>query len=259
LDYSFQTPTFARPRTALGATERTAAAGDGRAVYRRFADQSCPARLSSFGGLQIPASIGPFSYFDARLTVTQSLFDWKSINAARAASQSLKSSEYTFKDARDLVVLAVGYTYLEAIADAARIETAEAQVKTAQALFEQGDGPGDRGEPRPMIDGLAGEGGTPNPAAAIDPGQASPDSRKLTVARRQMFWAGSIAAAGLEFHLRPQAVDHGEFPAVTWSVACSKSACAVFTGASAVSIRAASAIASKYVYPRQARPGSRAS
>ena len=109
--------------------------------------------LSSFGGLQIPASIGPFSYFDARLTVTQSLFDWKSINAARAASQSLKSSEYTFKDARDLVVLAVGYTYLEAIADAARIETAEAQVKTAQALFEQATDQVTAGT-SPMIDGL---------------------------------------------------------------------------------------------------------
>ena len=69
--------------------------------------------------------MGPFSYFDARVAVTQSLFDWKSINATRAASQSLKSAEYTYKDARDLVVLAVGYTYLQAIADEARIETAK--------------------------------------------------------------------------------------------------------------------------------------
>jgi len=93
--------------------------------------------LTSFGGLKIPASIGPFSYFDARAAVTQSLFDWKSINATRAANQSLKSAAYTFKDARDLVVLAVGYTYLQAIADEARIETTEAQVKTAQALYDQ--------------------------------------------------------------------------------------------------------------------------
>jgi len=38
-------------------------------------------------------------------------------------------------------------------ADAARIETAEAQVKTAQALLEQATDPGDRGT-SPMIDGL---------------------------------------------------------------------------------------------------------
>jgi outer membrane protein TolC len=88
-------------------------------------------------GINIPASVGPFSYFDVRVAVTQSLFDWKSINATRAAGQSLKSAEYTYRDARDLVVLAVGFTYLQGIADEARIETAQAQVRTAQALFDQ--------------------------------------------------------------------------------------------------------------------------
>jgi outer membrane protein TolC len=109
--------------------------------------------LTSFSGLQIPVSIGPFSYFDARLSLAQTLFDWKAINASRAATQSLKSSEYTYKDARDLVVLAVGYTYLQAIADAARIETAEAQVKTAQALFDQASDQVAAGT-SPAIDGL---------------------------------------------------------------------------------------------------------
>jgi outer membrane protein TolC len=93
--------------------------------------------LTKFGGIVIPPSVGPFSYFDARAAVTQSLFDWKSINATRAASQSVKSADYTLKDARDLVVLAVGYTYLQGIADESRIETAEAQVRTAQALYDQ--------------------------------------------------------------------------------------------------------------------------
>jgi outer membrane protein TolC len=93
--------------------------------------------LSSLNGIAIAPSVGPFSYFDARANLTQTLFDWKSINATRAAGQSLKSADYTFKDARDLVVLAVGYTYLQAIADEARIETAEAQVTTAQAVYDQ--------------------------------------------------------------------------------------------------------------------------
>ncbi len=85
----------------------------------------------------ISPSVGPYSYFDARAAVSQTLFDWKSISATRAASQSVKSSDYTFQDAHDLVVLAVGYTYLQAIADEARIETEEAQVKSAQALYDQ--------------------------------------------------------------------------------------------------------------------------
>jgi outer membrane protein TolC len=109
--------------------------------------------LTSVGGVPLPHSVGPFSYFDARASVTQSLFDWKSINATRAASQSLKSADYTFRDARDLVVLAVGYVYLQAIADEARIETAEAQVKTAKALYDQAADQIDAGT-SPDIDGL---------------------------------------------------------------------------------------------------------
>jgi outer membrane protein TolC len=85
----------------------------------------------------ISPAVGPFSYFDARAAVTQSLFDWKSINSARAASESVKSADYTVLDANDLVVLAVGYVYFQAVADEARIETNEAQVQTAQALFDQ--------------------------------------------------------------------------------------------------------------------------
>jgi outer membrane protein TolC len=69
--------------------------------------------------------------------VNQVLFDWKSINAARAASQNVKSADYTLLDGHDLVVLTVGYVYFQAVADEARIETDEAQVETAQALFDQ--------------------------------------------------------------------------------------------------------------------------
>jgi outer membrane protein TolC len=103
--------------------------------------------------LHLSSSVGPFSYFDARAAVTQTLFDWKSINATRAASQSVKSANYTFKDARDLVVLAVGYSYLQGIADEARIETAEAQVQSAQALYDQATDRVNAGT-SPDIDGL---------------------------------------------------------------------------------------------------------
>ena len=82
-------------------------------------------------------SIGPFSYFDARGAVSQSLFNWKYINAARAARENVKSADYTLLDAHDLVVLAVGYVYFQAVADEARIATDEAQVQAAQTVFDQ--------------------------------------------------------------------------------------------------------------------------
>jgi len=85
----------------------------------------------------ISPGVGPFSYFDARASVSQVLFDWKSISSARAAGESVKAADYTLLDANDLVILTVGNVYFQAIADEARIATDEAQVETAQALFDQ--------------------------------------------------------------------------------------------------------------------------
>jgi outer membrane protein TolC len=85
----------------------------------------------------LPRVIGPFNYFDARASVSQSLFNFKDIEKERAASESLKSAQYTYKDAREIVVLAVGNAYLMAIATAARMETTDAQVKNAQALYNK--------------------------------------------------------------------------------------------------------------------------
>lgn len=47
----------------------------------------------SVPGLTLPTVVGPFSYFDARLSVQQSLFNWKSIENSRAAAQNVKSAE----------------------------------------------------------------------------------------------------------------------------------------------------------------------
>src|SRR3984893_2908613 len=109
--------------------------------------------FSGIPGFAVPHNVGPFSNFDARARVMQSLFDAKLINNTRAANQNLKSVEYTYKDARDLVVLAVGYVYLQAIADEARIQTAEAQVDTAKALYDQAADQVSAGT-SPNIDGL---------------------------------------------------------------------------------------------------------
>jgi outer membrane protein TolC len=85
----------------------------------------------------VPRVIGPFNYFDARASVSQSLFNFKDLEKERAASESLRSAQYSYKDARELVVLAVGNAYLMAIATAARIETTDAQVKNSQALYNK--------------------------------------------------------------------------------------------------------------------------
>ena len=109
--------------------------------------------FSELGFITAPVPSLNYSYFDSRLYVSQSLFDWKAINNTRAAGQTVASKEFTYKDARDLVVLAVGYTYLQAIAAEARVETAQAQVKTAQFIYDQASDQVKAGT-SPAIDGL---------------------------------------------------------------------------------------------------------
>ena len=85
----------------------------------------------------VPPVTPAFNYFDARASFSQSVLDFRDLEKERAASESLKSAQYSYKDARELVVLAVGNSYLLAIATAARIETTDAQVNNAQALYNK--------------------------------------------------------------------------------------------------------------------------
>ena len=85
----------------------------------------------------LPRVVPAFNYFDARISLSQSLFSFKNLERERSASESLKASQFSYKDAREMVVLAVGNSYLQAIAAGARVETAEAQVKNAQALYDK--------------------------------------------------------------------------------------------------------------------------
>ena len=85
----------------------------------------------------LPRTVPAFNFFDARANLSQSIFNYKSIERERAASESLNAARFSYKDAREMVVLAVGNSYLQAIAAAARVETAEAQVKSAQALSDK--------------------------------------------------------------------------------------------------------------------------
>ncbi|HKM49032.1 MAG TPA: TolC family protein [Terriglobales bacterium] len=85
----------------------------------------------------IPPIIGPYSYFDVRASATQRVFDWKAIQKYRSSVIGESVAKFNLKDARDLVVLATGNAYLQATAGAARVETAQAQVATAHALYEK--------------------------------------------------------------------------------------------------------------------------
>src|SRR5277367_175841 len=84
-----------------------------------------------------PPIIGPFGYFDSRAYITQSAFDWGSIERARSSKAQVRSAEFSSKDAREMVVLVIVSNYLLVIADQSEVESATSQRDTAKALFQQ--------------------------------------------------------------------------------------------------------------------------
>jgi outer membrane protein TolC len=84
-----------------------------------------------------PSLVGPFNVFDARVALSQPVLDLRAINAARAESHNVAAANYTVRSARDLVVLVVANLYLQTLASASRVQSAEAQVQTAQTVFDQ--------------------------------------------------------------------------------------------------------------------------
>ena len=91
----------------------------------------------SFPGFSIPAVIGPFNYIDFRAHLSQSVLDFTAINNYRAAKDVAAANRYSAEDARELIVLAVGGAYLQSIAAKARVTSEEAQLQSANAVFDQ--------------------------------------------------------------------------------------------------------------------------
>jgi outer membrane protein TolC len=85
----------------------------------------------------VPQIIGPFGYFDSRAYLTQSVFDWASIERARSSQAQLKSAEFSSKDARELIVLVIVSNYLLVNADQSEVESATSQRDTAKSLLQQ--------------------------------------------------------------------------------------------------------------------------
>jgi outer membrane protein TolC len=103
-------------------------------------ERSQQSNLKAFGFSGFPGVepiVGPFAIFDARAHLSQSIVDLRAIRQAKAGKRALEASQCSYQDARDNVVVVVASLYLQAKAGAARIDAANAQVETADALFQQ--------------------------------------------------------------------------------------------------------------------------
>ena len=91
----------------------------------------------AFGpSLPLPTTIGPFHYYGALANFGESL-SMTSLDNLRQSQASAKAAEMSAQDARELIVLAVGGTYLRVLASKANVLSEEAQVKQAHVTFTQ--------------------------------------------------------------------------------------------------------------------------
>lgn len=107
-------------------------------------------------GLRIPgfpAIIGPYGYTDIRGSLSWSLVNLSSLQNYMAQRHNFKAATLSAEDARDLVVLTVGNAYLTVIADAALVQSAQAQVDTSKVSLDQAVGNHQAGT-APLLDEL---------------------------------------------------------------------------------------------------------
>jgi len=107
-------------------------------VSGTFGEELQRLNLKSFGFkfTGFPSSVGPFGLTATQATGSWNLLDLAAIDKYRASGETVKAAQFNYRDARDTVVLTVGANYLLVIAQESRLEAAQAQLKTAQALYQ---------------------------------------------------------------------------------------------------------------------------
>jgi outer membrane protein TolC len=85
----------------------------------------------------IPRVIGPFSFSEAQATTSLNIFNFESIQRFRAARTDEQAAQLSYSDTLDVISLVVGTSYLAVIEADSRIVAQEAQVRNAQALYDQ--------------------------------------------------------------------------------------------------------------------------
>ncbi len=91
----------------------------------------------SVPGFHFASIVGPFNYFALQATLNQSVANLTLLQNYRSAQATARASEYSLRDARDLIALAVGGAYLQVVAAQARVDAAQVQLDTANAVLYQ--------------------------------------------------------------------------------------------------------------------------
>jgi outer membrane protein TolC len=107
----------------------TAALSESRTFKENLAAQGL-----SFPGF--PSMLGPFNTFDARVRLTQKLFDWGAWRRAQSGEAAARVAAAEEKSAREQVASAAALSYLEAVRAARAVAAARADREAADGLFK---------------------------------------------------------------------------------------------------------------------------
>jgi outer membrane protein TolC len=94
-------------------------------------------RLPAKAGFSLPATSGGFGYSDARIVAQSSIVNFELLDKYKAQKADQEASLLSTKDARDVVVYAVGSAYFQVVASHARLQTAQAALASARELNAQ--------------------------------------------------------------------------------------------------------------------------
>ncbi len=117
-------------------------------IESSFTDQSRTENLQALGlgnlalpipGFQIPAFVGPFTTVDARVTGSQSVFDFSSIRRFQAAKVAVTAARSDNGNTAEQVAAQVALAYLAAVKGDTDVESARANVTLSEALVRQAE------------------------------------------------------------------------------------------------------------------------
>jgi outer membrane protein TolC len=93
----------------------------------------------TFGGnIALPVTVGPYHYYSAQANVSEQL-SLTSLHNLRSAESLSSAALLSARDARELIVLAVGGSYLRVLATQALVASQEAQVRYSEASYKQAE------------------------------------------------------------------------------------------------------------------------
>ncbi|HWB84599.1 MAG TPA: TolC family protein [Bryobacteraceae bacterium] len=92
--------------------------------------------INPIPGFEFPTFVGPFTTMDARVTVSQNVFDFGSIRRYQASKAGISAAKSDVDSSQEKVAAIVARAYLAAIRADTDVDTAQANVKLSQAMMQ---------------------------------------------------------------------------------------------------------------------------